>query len=80
MHRKRIDIDLKKKKNKRMCTLIIRVSVVRLSLERFKSMGTISSCPFIITGIEQMIVLLICSSSMVSVKRNFELEQDMTQE
>jgi hypothetical protein len=43
-------------------------------------MGMISSCPLIITGIEQMIVLLICSSSLVSVKPNFELEQDITQE
>lgn len=56
------------------------MSAVRLSFDRFKSMGNISSCPLISTGIEQMMFLSVCSSSFVSVKPKVEFGQDITHE
>jgi len=61
-------------------TLRIRMNAVRLSFDRFKSIGNISSCPFISIGTEHMIFLSICSSSFVSVKPKVELKQDITHE
>lgn len=57
-------------------TLIIRVRAVRWSLERSKSIGMISSGPFIRTGMEQMVV----SPSLCSSRPNCEGVQDMTHE
>jgi hypothetical protein len=59
---------------------MIRISAVRLSFDRFKSIGIISFCPLMITGTEQTIFLFICSSLLVSVKPKFELEHDITHE
>ncbi len=56
------------------------MSVVRLSFERFKSIGAISFWPLIIIGTEQIIFLFICSSSVISFKPKFELKQEITHE
>ena len=70
-----------KKSNKRQLrTLMIRVNVVRLSSEKFSSVGSNSSRPRIRTGIEQTTLAGSFSSSLVSNKPKAELEHDMTQE
>jgi hypothetical protein len=63
-----------------MHTLMIRVSAVRLSFDRFISIGMISSGPFIIIGTEQIRFPFVCSSSLDSVKPRVEFEQDITHE
>jgi hypothetical protein len=53
---------------------------VRLSVDRFNSIGTISSCPFIIIGTEHIIFSLICSSSFDVDRPKVDPEQDITHE